>query len=247
MNDNYFFFDPDQLISLGQKMHDEYMSAPAFPHIVLDDFVPVEVVKRAAADFPKPDFEGFLSRDNPHQVNKRARVQESYFNGISPFLRHFIQQFNDHVMLDFLESLTGFSGIIPDPHFYGGALHQILPGGKLDVHADFNRDDRRQLDRRINVLLYLNDDWQEEWGGDLELWSTDMSERIDKVSPILNRCVIFSTSDHSFHGHPEPLQCPEGRTRNSLAFYYYTNGREDGSVGEGMYKTLWKDRGYRPH
>lgn len=237
-----FYFDPESLLARAEQLAEQYQSASPFPHIVIDNLLPEAVARDLAARFPARDFAGFQRRDNPHQQFKQGRLQESYFEGVDPIARHMLLLFNDHVFIDFLEKLTGIKGLIADPHFFGGAFHQILPGGKLDIHADFNRDERRQLDRRLNVLLYLNPDWQDAWGGHLELWECDMSACAHKIAPLLNRCVIFNTTDTSYHGHPEPLVCPPERTRNSLAFYYYTNGRDDGAGGEGQFRTLWQQR-----
>jgi len=237
-----FFFRPETMLDLGRENHSRYISAAPFPHIVLDNFLPEAVARRVAAQFPSPSFAGFHKNDNLHQVNKQSRLQDSYFDGVSPDIRLVLNEFCGMVFLDFLQALTGITGLIADPHFFGGALHQILPGGKLDIHSDFSRDERRLLDRRLNVLLYLNDDWHDEYGGHLELWDAEMTHCVVKTAPVLNRCVIFSTTDHSFHGHPDPLKCPVGRSRNSIALYYYTNGRDDGSGGGGMYKTNWRKR-----
>ena len=109
----------------------------------------------------------------------------------------------------------------------GGGLHQIERGGYLKIHADFNRHPKFNLDRRLNLLLYLNENWKEEYGGHLELWNNQMTACVRRISPIFNRCVIFNTTDFSYHGHPEPLTCPEHVTRKSLALYYYSNGRPE--------------------
>ena len=171
----------------------------------------------------------------------QAAAQESYFKGVSPFIRQILAEFNGMVFLEFLENLTGIKPLIPDPHFKGGALHQVLPGGSLAIHADFNRDKRRSLDRRINVLFFLNKNWREEYGGGVELWDDKMQKCIVKTNPILNRCVIFSTTSTSYHGHPDPLTCPEGMTRKSLALYYYTNESADENLKEA-HSTLWQTR-----
>jgi len=144
-------------------------------------------------------------------------------------------------MLQFLETLTGIKGIVPDPYFVGGGLHQIKPGGKLGVHADFNHHEKLNLDRRINVLIYLNKDWKEEYGGHFELWNKEMTAAEQKILPLFNRCAIFSTTSTSFHGHPTPLSCPPDRTRKSIATYYYSNGRPAEEVGES-HSTLFKAR-----
>ena len=100
-------------------------------------------------------------------------------------------------------------------------------GGHLDVHADFNLHQSLGLERRINALIYLNRDWEEDYGGCLELWDIDMKECRVKVAPLFNRCVIFNTTSTSWHGHPEPSCHPRDTPRRSIAFYYYTATWED--------------------
>ncbi|NJM87615.1 MAG: 2OG-Fe(II) oxygenase [Hydrococcus sp. RU_2_2] len=155
--------------------------------------------------------------------------------------RLLLYQMNGATFVNFLEKLTGIEGIIPDPHLVGGGLHQIERGGYLKIHVDFNKHGKLNLDRRLNLLLYLNKNWQEEYGGNLELWDRDMIKCQKKILPIFNRCVIFSTTDFSYHGHPEPLTCPEGRTRKSLALYYYSNGRPPEEVSNG-HSTVFRAR-----
>lgn len=127
--------------------------------------------------------------------------------------------------IQFLEKLTGISDIIPDPHFRGSGIHQTLSGGFLNIHADFNRYERYGLHRRVNILLYLNPDWEESYGGHLELWSKDMKKCMVRVKPDIGKLVVFSSTDFSYHGHPKPLNCPKNRSRRSLALYYYTRTR----------------------
>lgn len=142
--------------------------------------------------------------------------------------------------LEYLENLTGYNGLIPDPHFRGGAFHSILRGGKLDVHADFNVDKRRMLRRCLNVLIYFNKDWDDSYNGHLELWDREMTACRQKIAPIFNRAVIFNTDSTSYHGHPDELLCPEDRTRKSIALYYYVSdpGVFDKSIKE--HSTLWR-------
>ena len=111
-------------------------------------------------------------------------------------------------MLEFLEGLTTIQGLIPDPYFIGGGYHETGRGGKLGIHADFRINEQLHLHRRLNVIIYLNERWQPEWGGALELWDREMKEKCREVMPVFNRCVIFNTDANSFHGHPDPLQRP---------------------------------------
>ena len=125
-------------------------------------------------------------------------------------------------MLRFLEGITNMQGLLPDPYFAGGGFHEISSGGLLGIHADFRVNEGLQLIRRVNVLIYLNKNWQDAYGGKLELWDKSMQNKVKEVAPLFNRCVIFNTDADSFHGHPEPLTTPPDITRKSIALYYYT-------------------------
>jgi hypothetical protein len=126
--------------------------------------------------------------------------------------------------VQFLGELTGIEGLFVDRSLDGGGLHRSTTGGFLNVHADFTvHPHHSDWRRRVNLLLYLNEDWQPEFGGELELWSKDVKECEVSISPLGNRCVIFTTDVDSFHGHPEPMRCPTGVSRQSLALYYFTH------------------------
>jgi Rps23 Pro-64 3,4-dihydroxylase Tpa1-like proline 4-hydroxylase len=225
----------NKLVNLAKEKAEEYRNNKPFPYIYFDDFLPVEAAEAALAQFPEPKQLPWQQFDNPNEKKLAFDAVEKLPDGDRDVL-YFL---NSRPMIQFLEVLTGIEGIIPDPYFVGGGLHQIKPGGKLAVHADFNIHSKLKLDRRINVLVYLNKDWKEEYGGHFELWNRDMSAAEAKILPLFNRCAIFSTTSWSFHGHPTPLSCPLDRTRKSLATYYYTNGRPEEEIGES-HSTIFK-------
>jgi Rps23 Pro-64 3,4-dihydroxylase Tpa1-like proline 4-hydroxylase len=206
----------------GNDLRAQYTAADPFPHIVLDGLFDDVDLNRILRDFPSPDAMRWMRFDNP-QEKKLGFFHES--STISDPVRRFLDAMNGFEMLLFLERLTGIEGLIPDPYFGGGGLHQIEPGGFLKVHADFNVHPKLHLDRRLNLLIYLNKDWREEYGGHLELWDTGARTCRKRVLPLFNRSVVFSTTDKSFHGHPHPLASPTGVTRKSMSLYYYTAGR----------------------
>lgn len=211
---------------LDRLVHEKaegYQSADPFPHIVIDDFLPVEPLSEALRYFPSPQQLRWIKYDDTNEVKLAFPEAEQ----LARPLREVLYFLNTPMMLQFLERLTGIGKLISDPYFVGGGLHQIQRGGHLGIHADFNKHNRFDLDRRLNLLIYLNQNWKEEYGGHLELWDRDMTRCAKKVLPVFNRCVIFSTTSHSFHGHPVPLTCPEGWSRKSIATYYYTNGRPE--------------------
>ena len=114
------------------------------------------------------------------------------------------------------------------------------------MHADFNRHERLKLDRRVNTFVYMNEDWPDAFGGHLELWNRRMDQCVQRIAPVFNRLVVFSTTDFTYHGHPEPLACPAHRSRRSFALYFYTNGRPAGEEvdprAEAEHSTLYVER-----
>jgi hypothetical protein len=213
--------DHRELLLLGSHAHDSYLCALPYPHICLDNFLDAGVVSRVAAEFPELGSTGEIRFNDPNQLKLASRGEYR----MGPVTRDLVHYLNSQPFLEYLSALTGIGGLLPDPYFRGGGLHEIPRGGFLKIHADFNRHPDLPLDRRINLLLYLNEDWEESYGGHLELWDPEMNGCVKKFLPIFNRMVIFNTTDLSYHGHPDPLNCPEGRSRRSLALYYYTVGR----------------------
>lgn len=235
-----YYLDPDYLSNLAEKYRDDYQSAKPFPHAVIDNFLPETLLDSILGEFPKAGAIEWQKFDAAAE-KKLASKSELQMGEMTRFL---LYQLNSSTFITFLERLTGVDGLIPDPHFVGGGLHQIEPGGFLKMHVDFNRHERLRLDRRLNLLIYLNKDWEEEYGGNLELWDKEVTQCSKKILPIFNRCVVFTTTDFSFHGHPEPLTCPEGETRKSLALYYYSNGRPASEIRKGGsgHSTLFRAR-----
>ena len=221
---------------LAKESAEKYKHNKPFPHIYFDDFLPRDAAEAALRDFPQPKQLVWSEFNNPNEKKLAFDVVEK----LPQADRDVLYFLNSRPMLQFLEVLTGIQNVIPDPYYVGGGLHQIKRGGKLGVHADFNYHTKLKLDRRINVLIYLNKDWKEEFGGHFELWDRDMMRAEEKILPIFNRCAIFSTTSFSYHGHPTPLACPPDRTRKSIATYYYSNGRPEEEVAES-HSTLFQE------
>jgi Rps23 Pro-64 3,4-dihydroxylase Tpa1-like proline 4-hydroxylase len=217
-----------KLERLAKESSEIYKSNEPFPHIYFDDFLPIPAAEAALRDFPQPK----ELKWNEFQNDNERKLAFDLVENLPASSRDVLYFLNSRPMLRFLETLTGIKGLTSDPYYAGGGLHQIKPGGKLAVHADFNWHPELKLDRRINVLIYLNKDWKEEYGGHLELWKRDMSMAGQKILPLFNRCAIFNTTSSSYHGHPNPLACPSDRTRKSIATYYYSNGRPQEEVRE---------------
>lgn len=236
---NHFFNDVflTRLKHLSLERAHEYQSNEPFPNIYFDDFLPSAAAEAALRDFPEPKQLRWTEFADKDQAKLAFDVAEK----LPCAIREILYFMNSRPMLEFLEVLTGIDGIIPDPYYVGGGLHQIKRGGFLEVHADFNRHSKLKLDRRLNVLIYLNQEWREEYGGHFELWNKEMTAPVRKILPVFNRCAIFTTTSTSYHGHPTPLACPAGRTRKSIATYYYSNGRPEEEVNVS-HSTLFQAR-----
>lgn len=229
-------FDKDQCIAAGAALHERYAAAEPFPHVVLEDFIDADVLRGLLAEWPSTDGRGFYDR-----AQERLKYEFQPIHLTSPRLRSFLAEMNAEPMLRFVESLTGIPKLIADPYYAGGGLHETKRGGHLGVHADFNVHQGMNVLRRVNLLIYLNDDWAPEYGGNLELWSRDMRERKASVPPVLGNAVVFNTDLDSFHGVPDPVACPPERARRSIALYYYT-APEAGLAGIAPRTTTFKPR-----
>jgi Rps23 Pro-64 3,4-dihydroxylase Tpa1-like proline 4-hydroxylase len=229
--------DLDFLMTFAEENRERYATAVPYPHIALDNFLRSEILDAVVRDFPSPESQPWIAMVDKDQKKFAANAPSSMPSSV----RRVLYFLNSREIVNFLEKLTGIEGLIPDPHYAGGGLHELRPGGFLKVHADFNWHRQMRLDRRINLLVYLNKDWKPDYGGNLELWDSTMAHKVAEYAPLFNRCVIFNTTDTSFHGNPVPVKCPPNRSRRSLAFYYYTNGRPAGEVS-GSHGTLFKNR-----
>lgn len=214
----YGQFDAEAMKSKGLDLAEAYRSADPFPHVVIDDFLSPALLDMCLEDFPN-------ARDPDSQSFDRAqeRYKTSYNpDYLSPRVRALFYSLNSRPFLQFLENMTGVAGLLPDPYFIGGGFHETSEGGHLSVHADFNHHTKLDVERRLNLLIYLNRDWKLEYGGALELWDREMKSCKKRVAPEFNRCVVFSTNAASYHGHPEPVRHPRKTPRRSIALYYYT-------------------------
>jgi hypothetical protein len=199
---------------------DRYRSAQPYPHVMIDNFFDEAVLDRAIEEFPPTDSlsENF---DNVREFKRTTRSELE----IPPFGRALVHALNSGTFISFLEEITGVRGLVGDPHLWGGGFHVLPRGGKLKIHTDFNYHKKLGLDRRINVLIFLNRNWTEAYGGHFEAWRPKGTNAEARYLPIFNRLIVFGTTDFTFHGNPDPVDCPEGMSRKSIAMYYYTKGR----------------------
>ncbi|HWW87684.1 MAG TPA: 2OG-Fe(II) oxygenase [Vicinamibacterales bacterium] len=198
----------------------EYATADPFPFVRIEPFLDDAFAEAVAAAYPT--FERAAARGRVFRtVNERMKVQITDAALFPEPVRMLSESLASPAFLAVLSSITGISDLLPDEQLEGGGMHITGPGGRLDVHVDFNYLEERQLHRRVNLLLFLNPAWQERWGGQLQFWDREVRQCERTFSPLLNRCVVFETSDRSFHG-VAPLATDAPVCRRSFAAYYYT-------------------------
>ena len=164
-----------------------FLEAKPFPYIELNNFFNEDYLNQILDNFPKMS-------ENKHDFKRNTKAEVKLGIGspekIPKKINLFIEYLNSYFFLDFLQKLTGIKQrLIPDPYLFGAGLHEIKKGGFLKIHSDFNVHPQLNLNRRLNLLLYLNKDWKEEWGGHLELWDRDMKSCKVKISPNFNKLV----------------------------------------------------------
>lgn len=215
------------------RMHDDFLAARPFPHVVLEDFVtrgPDEVLP----SFPPLDWTEWQVQGDAYQAGKRACSDIEKLEGAA---KGILQEVQGPKFLEFLEALTGIQKLLVDPHLAGGGLHCTGPGGKLSPHLDFHFYKKLSLYRRLNVLIFLNPAWSEADGGLLQLFDRKTETPTVSVVPRYGTCVIFRTDDQSLHGVTPIAATAE--PRRSVAAYYYTS--TDAAVFSGGTDTYWRD------
>lgn len=229
-----FYLPPDKAAEIGKSYAEEYQSGKPYHYIGIDNFLPLSVAEKLRKEAL------IVDEIPPENSSAQEHLKASYNPDILPdYSRLVFNALNSQSFIRFLEEMTGIKGLIPDPYFKGGGIHRTNNGGFLGIHADFNHHKQMNLERRLNVLVYLNPDWKAEYGGSFEIWTDDMKEKVASYPPIMNRMCCFSTSSTSMHGNPDPIAHPDGEPRISVALYYYTATWDDSKVA---HSTLFRVR-----
>lgn len=224
MNEPVYTIDTDSLLiptsdarAAAAPFAQDYRSQQPYPHGCFDNFLPAAILDRVREELQQlPEAEASFDR-------AQEKLKTSYIPERLPqYTRNLFYALNSRPFIAFLEELTGIEGLIPDPYFIGAGIHVVANGGHLDIHADFNHHGKMNLERRLNVLIYLNKDWQEDWGGSFEIWDKNMERKEKSFVPLFNRMVCFNTTSDSWHGNPQTVANPNGDPRISIALYYYT-------------------------
>ena len=208
------------------KLGERFQSASPFPHLVLDNFFNDAFAQKLLVYFPV--------FDPSKAINELGLVGKKAVNtkivDLNDTYKELDELFKSSDFLMFMSTITGIPELLYDPEYIGGGTHENLEGQELDPHVDFNYHPGMKWHRRLNLLIYLNNEWNESWGGNIELHSDPWNPNQDKVQsfvPLMNRCVLFETSEKSWHGFKkiELPQDKKGLSRKSIAVYFYTKDR----------------------
>jgi hypothetical protein len=223
--------DPDAL-------RDQARRAKPFPHVLIDNFLDTAFAHEILRSWPRYEDAAKIGKEF-RSINERKKVQVTDAAQFPRPLKELNEALASPTFLETMSHVFEIPDLLADPELVGGGLHQTGARGRLDVHVDFNYIEARQLHRRLNILIYFNDGWLSAWGGQLELWNRDVSRCIHSFDPVFNRCVIFETSEISYHGVTETT-CSKDAVRRSFAGYYYTKA----SPGQwaGSHSTIFKAR-----
>lgn len=223
-----------QAKEIGSSVATNYQSKRPYHYICIDNFFPLEILEKVREEALS------LGDNAPQNASANEKLKTSFNPDRMPtYSKAVFHALNSRPFIQFLENMSGIEGLIPDPYYMGGGIHRSNSTGFLDIHADFNHHSIMDLERRLNVLIYLNPDWKKEYGGSFEIWTNDMKEKIEGFAPVMNRMCCFSTGDDTMHGNPEPVNHPDGDPRLSIALYYYTATWEEGRVSQS---TVFKPR-----
>ena len=210
-----------------------------YPHASIKDFLPRQMCEEISKDFKFPDSDpGAGIEDKVFQKTKRGL---SKIELMPNTIQNLINTLNSKQFLSILEKKFNLKNLVPDPTLFGGGMHESFRGGYLKIHSDFVFIKKRKLKRMLNLLIYLNEGWQNNWGGSIELWTENMSKMFLKLSPHINNALIFRTDLESNHGFPDPIDCPENQSRKSIALYYYTPYEKMIKPTKKFY-AIWKKR-----
>jgi len=215
-----------EILGRSDAIRQSYETAKPFRHVCLEGFLEPSMAERLLAEFPAFDARHAMSEMG--KTGGKAVVTD--LAGIGPAYREFYEYMRSRQFLDAMSGMLGIPDLLFDPAMYGGGTHENLNGQELDPHIDFNYDPVRRLHRRLNLLIYLNKEWDPAWGGGIELHSNPRDWEHDEVKTFncsFNRGVIFETNEHSWHGFPR-IELPEGKhqlSRKCISVYLYTRRR----------------------
>lgn len=219
-----------------KKLNDEFVGTPPYPMIALDDFLPNEIalqMEKECVSIPEHHWTEFTRRG--------SHMKECINLDVAPVANEFVNQFHSQAGMKWLTAITGIKDLIPDPYLIGAGYSKISTGSSLKIHTDFNWNDTIKTHRMLSFIIYLNSEWKEEWGGQLQFNSFDNKRVVQRISPVFNRAVFWRHHRKGFHGFPDPLNCPQNITRNAFRLFFYVSNAVYNSADLPHRSLYWFD------
>ena len=204
-----------------QRLHERLMAAVPFPHVVIENLFHPALLDLVLEEFDIGADGNWCDVQSKYESTRRSTLGAN----LGPASQLYFDTISSGWFTAWLSDVTGTPYLLPDPLRFGGGLHESQTGGTFAVHRDFNLHPHIGLKNEMVFITYLNRGWQREWGSTLELWDARKENCITRVMPEFGHTLLMPHGPASFHGHPEPLNAPDGRPRRSVAAYYYTSPR----------------------
>lgn len=222
-----------------ETIKNQVRNAEPFPHFYIDNFLKEDFANEVYNAFPSYE-EAKKVGKSYYKVNEKEKVQITDSAIFPEPIKRLHELLASKEFLELISDIMGIPDLLADPDLIGGGIHETNSGGHLDVHVDFNYLKNKQWHRRLNILIYFNKDWKEEYGGYFDIWDKDVKQCYGAFAPLFNRVFVFATSEISYHG-VRPITCPPGVSRKSFAAYYYTEKAPDHWSGQ-HHSTIFKPR-----
>jgi len=203
-----------------KELKTDIQQAAPFPHFCIDNILTESFANEIHDSFPSYEESKMLGREFS-AVNEKGKIQVTDSAKFPPAILKLHQLLASAEFVDMVSQMVGIPNLLADPDLIGGGIHETNSTGRLDVHVDFNFIEKKQWYRRVNILFYFNKDWDQEYGGYLDIWDKDVEKCYGAFAPLFNRACGFATSEISYHG-VTPVNCPADKMRKSFAVYYYT-------------------------
>jgi Rps23 Pro-64 3,4-dihydroxylase Tpa1-like proline 4-hydroxylase len=205
------------------ELQQRYRAHPCYSLIEIKNFLPIDVTRKLARELdeiPLEDCKNFTRRGS--NMYEHNRLQDT------PVADEVVHALHSSQFINWLQKVTDTVDIIPDPHLIGAGYSKAYKGDSLKVHTDFNWNDELRLHRRLNCIIYLNENWKDKYGGHLEFWDTQNENMLSTIKPDAGNLLIWSYHNLAYHGYPDPMMCPENEPRRNLRlFYYVSNAKPD--------------------
>lgn len=223
-----------------KSLYEEFISNEPFPNIGIDNFLSDDLVISMKNEITE-SYRKYNHLLKNFTRNGSHMIELCEAGDICPIAHQLIGDLHSKYFLDWLEKVTGIDGLIPDPWLIGASYMRCYRGDSLQIHSDFNWNDKLQLHRALTLVIYLNPEWEEKWNGDIQLWDRDRENCIKRYYPNSGNLVLWKYSKHAFHGHPHPLSCPEHITRDGIRLFYYVSDAEHKSDDPPHRSLYWFD------